>query len=151
MAGPTNTQFAVAVHVLTLLAGSSSELASGVLAGSAGANPAHVRRVLGQLRRAGVVASRPGACGGWRLVQDAGTVTLGDVWRVVRGEDPLVGIHGAAPGCPVGQRIDRALRDVERRAAVAVERELARTTLEDLAAETRARDLNRSMAAGRPA
>lgn len=151
MAGPTNTQFAVAVHVLTLLAGSSSELVSDVLAGSAGANPAHVRRVLGQLRRAGVVASRPGTCGGWRLVQDAGTVTLGDVWRVVRGEDPLVGIHGAAPGCPVGQRIDRALRDVERRAAVAVERELARTTLEDLAAETRARDLNRSMAAGRPA
>ena len=150
MAQSTNTQFAVAVHVLTLLAGASRELSSGVLAGSAGANPVHVRRVLGALGRAGLVASRPGAHGGWQLRQPADTVTLGDVWRAVHGDGRLLGLHGAAPGCVVGQRIQRALGDVDRRAASAVERELSRTTLGDLAHDTRAHDLGATRASGRP-
>lgn len=142
MARPTNTRFAVAVHVLTLLAGAPGEvLSSERLAASAGANPVHVRRVLGALRRAGLVASRPGVHGGWQLERAPGTVTLGDVWCAVQGDDPLLGLHGAAPECTVGQRIQRALGDVERRAARAVEEELARTTVYDLARDTRAREL----------
>lgn len=142
VAHPTNTQFAVAVHVLTLLAGAPGQvLSSGLLAGSAGANPVHVRRVLGALRRAGLVTSRPGVHGGWQLERAAGMVTLADVWRAVQGDDPLVGLHGAAPRCTVGQRIQLALVDVDRRAARAVELELARTTISDLARDTRAREL----------
>ena len=142
MARPTNTQFAVAVHVLTLLAGAPEEvLSSELLAGSVGANPVHVRRVLGTLRRSGLVASRPGAGGGWQLQRAADAITLADVWRAVQGDDPLLGLHGAAPECTVGQRIEGALGDVDRRAARAVEKELARTTVRDLARDTRARDL----------
>lgn len=142
MARPTNTQFAVAVHVLTLLGGAPDEvLSSELLAGSVGANPAHVRRVLGALRRVGLVASRPGAHGGWQLGRSAEALTLGDVWRAVQGDDPLLGLHGAAPACVVGQRIQRALSDVERRAAQAVEEELTRTTISDFARDTRAREL----------
>lgn len=142
MARPTNTQFAVAVHLLTLLAGAPEEvLSSQLLAGSAGANPVHVRRVLGALRRAAIVSSRPGVHGGWQLVEAADTVTLADVWRVVQGDDPLLGLHGAAPECTVGQRIQRALGEVDRRAARAVEEELARTTISDLARKTSAREL----------
>lgn len=142
MARPTNTQFAVAVHVLTLLGGAPDEvLSSELLAGSVGANPAHVRRVLGALRRVGLVASRPGAHGGWQLDRSAEALTLGDVWRAVQGDDPLLGLHGAAPACVVGQRIQRALSDVERRAAQAVEEELTRTTISDFARDTRAREL----------
>jgi DNA-binding IscR family transcriptional regulator len=106
-----------------------------------GANPVHVRRVLGALRRAGLVDSRPGVHGGWQLERAADTVTLGDVWCAVQGDDPLLGLHGAAPECPVGQRIQSALGEVDRRAARAVEEELARTTISDLARETRAREL----------
>lgn len=142
MARSTNTQFAVATHVVTLLAGApEAVLSSELLAGSAGANPVHVRRVLGALRRAELVGSRPGAAGGWRLARSADTITLGDVWRAVQGDDPLLGLHGAAPGCTVGQRIQLALGEVDRRAARAVEDELARTTVDDLARETRAREL----------
>lgn len=142
VAHPTNTQFAVAVHVLTLLAGSPEQvLSSELLAGSAAANPVHVRRVLGVLRRAGLVASRPGVHGGWQLERSADQVTLGDVWRAVQGEDPLLGLHGAAPQCTVGQRIQTALIEVDRRAARAVEQELAHTTIGDLARDTRAREL----------
>lgn len=150
MARSTNTQFAVAVHVLTLLGGASDELLSSeVLAGSAGANPVHVRRVLGALRRAGLVASRPGVHGGWQLARAADIVTLDDVWRAVQGDDPMIGLHGAAPQCAVGQRIQRALSDVERRAAQAVEEELARTTICDLARDTRARELEIAPAGSR--
>lgn len=142
MAHPTNTQFAVAVHVLTLLAGAPEQvLSSHLLAGSVGANSVHVRRVLGALRRAGLVASRPGARGGWRLARAADLVTLGDVWQAVQGDDPLLGLHGAAPQCTVGQRIQLALGEVDRRAARAVEQELARTTVGALARDTRAGEL----------
>ncbi len=148
MAHPTNTQFAVAVHVLTLLGGAPEEvLSSELLAGSVGANPVHVRRVLGALRRAGVVASRPGAHGGWQLERAADQITLGHVWRAVQGDDLLLGLHGAAPQCTVGQRIQLALSDVERRAARAVEQELARTTIGDLARDTRAAELGAAPAA----
>lgn len=142
MTRPTNTQFAVAVHVLTLLGGAPEQvLSSEVLAASAGANPVHVRRVLGALRRAGLVASRPGVRGGWQLVGAADVLTLRDVWRAIQGGDPLLGLHGAAPGCAVGQRIQGALGHVERRASRAVEAELAYTTIGDLARDTRAREL----------
>ncbi|CAA9534022.1 MAG: hypothetical protein AVDCRST_MAG30-4042 [uncultured Solirubrobacteraceae bacterium] len=150
MARPTNTQFAVAVHVMTLLAGTPDEvLSSELLAGSANANPVHVRRVLGALRRAELVRSRPGVHGGWQLERAAGTVTLAEVWRAVQGDDPLLGLHGAAPECSVGQRIQRALGDVDRRAARAVEDELARTTIGDLADDTRARELEPARASAR--
>jgi Rrf2 family protein len=142
VAHPTNTQFAVAVHVLTLLGGAPEQvLSSELLAGSVGANPVHVRRVLGALRRAGLVTSRPGVHGGWQLVRAADTLTLGDIWRAVQGDDPLLGLHGAAPACIVGQRIQHALSHVDRRAARAVEQELAHTTIGDLARDTRAREL----------
>ena len=147
---PTNTQFAVAVHVLTLLAGTpGAVLSSELMAGSVGANPVHLRRVLGALRRAGLVASRPGAHGGWQLERAAEAVTLGDVWRAVHGGDPLLGLHGAAPECTVGQRIQLALGEVDRRAARAVEEELARTTIHDLARDTRAQELAAPPAAAR--
>ena len=150
MAVPTNTQFAVAVHVMTLLAGVPDEvLSSERLAGSANANPVHVRRVLGALRRAGLVSSRPGVHGGWQLERGAHTVTLAEVWRAVQGDDPLLGLHGAAPECSVGQRIQHALGDVDRRAARAVEHELGRTTIGDLADDTRARELETAPAPAR--
>lgn len=150
VARPTNTQFAVAVHVMTLLAGAPDEvLSSARMAGSANANPVHVRRVLGALRRQGLVSSRPGVHGGWQLERGANTVTLAEVWRAVQGDDPLLGLHGAAPECTVGQRIQDALGDVDRRAARAVEDELARTTIGDLADDTRARELERASAPAR--
>ena len=64
MSRPTNTQFALAVHVLTMLAALPRELRnSEEMAGSAGSNPVHIRRVLGRLRAAGLVASRSGRTG----------------------------------------------------------------------------------------
>jgi Rrf2 family protein len=142
MARPTNTQFALAVHTTTLLGGSPREVMSSErLAGSAGASPVHVRRVLGLLRTAGLVTSRPGVGGGWLLTAPASDITLGDVWRAVQGGDAVLGLHGAAPDCAIGQRIQTSLVAIDRRAASAIEAELAQTTLSDLVHDTSSSEL----------
>ena len=142
MGRPTNTQFAVAVHVLTMLGAQPDDvLSSELMAESVGSNPVHVRRILGRLRAAALVESRPGVHGGWRLRRARGEITLADVWRAVQGADPVLGLHGANPNCPVGQRIQRALGALDRRAADAVETELGTTTICDLVTETDAAGL----------
>jgi Rrf2 family protein len=141
LSGPANTQFTLGVHVLTLLAALPEQArTSEALAGSAGASPVHVRRVLGRLRDAGLVASRPGVRGGWHLRRAPTDVSLADVWRVMRGDGAVLALHEANPACTVGQRIQSSLADIDQRAAAAVEAELSGTTLADLAAGTRAQD-----------
>jgi Rrf2 family protein len=137
MGRPTNTQFALAVHVLTMLAALPRELQSSeAMAASAGSNPVHIRRVLGRLRNAGMVVSRPGPHGGWQLVHAPAETTLADVWRAVHGEDPILGLHEANPNCEEGQRIQANLGRIDRRAAAAIEAELGTTTLAELAEGT---------------
>lgn len=135
----TNTQFALGVHMLTLLAGSApAQLSSEEMAGSANSNPVHVRRVLGGLRAAGLVTSKPGVGGGWLLNADPATITLADVWRVVHGDDQILGLRGAHPDCPVGQSIQTLLVEVDRRAQRAIEDELAATTIAQLVTQAAA-------------
>jgi Rrf2 family protein len=130
---PTNTQFAVAVHVLTYLAGDPDRpVGSEELSASTQVNPVHVRKVLGPLRDAGLVTSRPGARGGWLLAKPARRIRLDEVWTVLQGDDPVLGHHLPSPICPVGREIATELLDLDdeiRRALVA---RLHRTTIEQL-------------------
>jgi DNA-binding IscR family transcriptional regulator len=139
MSGPANTQFGLGVHMATLLAAlGDGPQTSEVLASSAGSNPVHVRRVLGLMRNAGLVVSRPGPRGGWQLAVDPETTTLADVWRAVHGTGGILGLHEASPACAVGRRIEAGLAEIDRSAAEAIERDLAATTLAGLARGTRA-------------
>ena len=135
---PTNTQFSLAVHVLTLLGSEAPALVSSeFLAGSAGTSPEHVRRVLAPLRRAGLVRSRPGPSGGWQLDGAGCETTLGEIWRAVHGDAGVLGVHAAAPDCAVGQRIQigaRRGRSGARSAALVAE--LDQQTLGQLVSET---------------
>jgi Rrf2 family protein len=141
MGGPANTQFALGVHMATLLAAlDEGPQTSELLASSAGSNPVHVRRVLGRLRDAGLVASRPGPKGGWQLAADPATTTLADIWRAVHGDDGILGVHEASPNCTVGRRIQDALTEIDRSAVSAVERNLGDTTLADVARDARANE-----------
>jgi len=129
----TNTRFALAVHALTLLADSAPRrVSSEEMSGSTGSNPVHLRRVLGVLRSAGLVVSRPGVSGGWTLAIDPATTTLADVWRAVNTDAPVLSLHGADPGCRVGQSVQRALVEIDRDVTRSILDELALTTLADL-------------------
>lgn len=135
MARSTNTQFAVAVHVLAYLAGGAADgraVSSDELSESTNVNPVYVRRVLGPLRDAGLVRSRPGVHGGWELAAEAGDVTLGQVWRLLQRTDPVLGLHGPDPACPVGRNVQESLTALDRAVADAVATELERFTVNDV-------------------
>lgn len=132
MGSPANTRFAVAYHALGLLAAIPDvPLSSVEMAGSVGSSPVYLRRVLGALRRAGLVESRPGVHGGWLLARAADQITLGDAWRAVQGDDPILAIHGPPPGCPVGDSVRERLVEVEAHVASSVEAALDAQTLAD--------------------
>ena len=135
MSHPTNTQFAIGVHLLSLLATDPGQLhSSDEMAVSVVSNPVHIRRVLGRLRAAGIVASRPGPHGGWGLLRDPVSVRLGEIWRAVEALDHVVGLHAPDPACPIGCRVREALVAVDRRAVDAFMAELDSTTVADVLA-----------------
>ena len=78
------------------------------------------------------MTSRPGVRGGWQPVRDPADVTLGDIWRAIHGEDPVLGLHEANPTCPIGHAIQQTLAAIDRRAAHALEAELDATTVRDV-------------------
>jgi Rrf2 family protein len=134
-----NTRFAVAVHVLTLLArGQEGEqpVTSEYIAGSVNTNPVVIRRVLASLRAAHLVASQAGNGGGWRLTRAPAAVTLRDVYCAVE-DEPVFALHHRPPNsnCPVGRHIQHALNRHFAAATRALEDELARTTVADVLRE----------------
>jgi Rrf2 family protein len=134
MPRPTNTQFSIAVHLLTLLAQAAPGqlLDSTALAISPAASPVHVRRVLGHLREAGLVRAQQGAHGGWSLARSPREIDLAEVWLAVNGEDPVLGVHSPDPNCEVGRRVQANLQDLDRRALGALLTDLATSTVADM-------------------
>jgi len=60
---PTNSQFAIAIHALAMLALSDAGLSSSAIGGSAGTNPVFVRHIMGDLAHAGLVHTHMGVHG----------------------------------------------------------------------------------------
>lgn len=127
------TRFAVAVHILLLLAlMPAAEATSARLAQSVNTNPVVVRRITRMLARAGLVASRRGARGA-ALARPAGQITLADIWRAVQTEAPLIGLHAAPnPHCRVGCRVNEVLAPAFAEAEAAMLAKLRRTSLASL-------------------
>lgn len=140
MAG--STRFAVAVHILTLMAHDRrNPLTSDVLAKSANTNPAVVRRLLGALAKAGLTASQLGKGGGAMLAKGPKKITLLEVYRAVE-EPGLIPLHRAAPDadCPVGGHIQPALMKVADEAEAAFQAVLEKVTLKQIARDIAAQN-----------
>ncbi|AWM31697.1 Rrf2 family transcriptional regulator [Hymenobacter nivis] len=134
-----SSRFSVAVHVLALLANQdpAALLTSGRMAGSVNTNPVVIRRILGQLKKAGLVEVRAAAGGTFLRCAPAG-ISLLDVYRAVEvvAEGKLFHVHeGPNPRCPVGRNIQAALDATLVRAQAALERELAHVTLAQVVAD----------------
>lgn len=127
------TRFAVAVHILVLLSVMSpSEATSARLAESINTNPVVVRRIAGQLARAGLIVTRRGARGA-ALARTPATITLADVWLAVCGAGKLFGLHEATnPDCRIGCRINGVLGDAFGEAEAALVARLRRMTLDGI-------------------
>lgn len=130
-----SSRFSVAVHVLSLLALQQHDdvlLTSERMAGSVNTNPVVIRRILGQLKKAGLVEVRP-ASGGTFLTRRPADITLLAVYRAVEvvEQGHLFSVHDKPnPACPVGRNIQSALDDTLQRAQTALEQVLAGATLQ---------------------
>ena len=126
-----SSRFAVAVHVLTLLAQVEDRPAtSEYMAGSINTDPVVVRRILGALRKAGLVTTQPGVGGGSSLARDPEQITLLDVYRAVE-KGRLFSLHHRPPNphCVVGGNIQTTLESVFGEAEAAMEEVLAGITV----------------------
>ena len=139
-----SSRFTIAVHVLICvdLFGKHEPATSESLAGSIGVHPVVIRRILGQLRRAGLITVARGREGGAHIVRPLGEITLADVFRAVEsiGSDTLFSFHeNPNPACPVGGNIHNVLDGHLAQIQRAMERAMEQTTLADVIAETRER------------
>ena len=137
-----NTRFAVAVHILTFLQSQDGTPAtSELIASSVSTNPSLIRRLLGQLARAGLTTSQMGAGGGALLARPADSITLLDVLRAVDDARDVIPLHPSPnPRCPVGRHIQRVLETRIDAAEQALHAELARTTIAELASDVDRRE-----------
>ncbi|MBW5437513.1 Rrf2 family transcriptional regulator [Bradyrhizobium canariense] len=134
---PTSTRFAVAVHILTGLAVSEGKpLRSEDLAWSANTGAVVIRGLLSRLSDAGLTRSQLGAGGGSLLAKPAKKIRLLDVYAAVE-DTELFSLHRTPPceSCAVGGNIIAAIQPALDRARKALEAELAKTTVADVAAE----------------
>lgn len=132
-----SSRFSIAVHIISLIPISSKDCTGDFIAGSVNTNPVIIRRIMGMLKKAGLVDIRPGV-GGASLLKDRDQITLLDVYRAVEviKDGQLFNFHNEPnPQCPVGRNIEAALRSEMKEAQSAMEQRLAQVNLSQLAAQ----------------
>ena len=129
-----NSQFSMAVHVLTMLATSGDEnMKSEYLACSVNTNAVVIRRLLSQLGHAKHVISQTGAAGGSRLARCPDEINLSEVYRAIScGE--VFALHAKSPSqdCPVGKNIEAVLCHLQKEIDRTVGEKLSQYTLADV-------------------
>lgn len=101
-----------------------------------GCNPVVVRRTMGLLREAGLVASDRGHAGGWRITADLSTVSLRQLHEAL-GEPAIfaIGNRNEAPHCLVEQAVNAALEGAIAEAEALLLERFSDITLAQLAAD----------------
>ncbi len=129
-----NSQFSIAVHILTMLATAGDERTkSDYLAQSVNTNPVVIRRLLCNLQEADLVASHVGASGGTRLAQKPENIKLSEIYKAVVTGD-IFSLHPKTPNqdCPVGKNIAAVLCGLQKEIDKSIEHKLAEYTLRDV-------------------
>lgn len=131
-----SSRFTVALHIFAAVDVFKGEfkVTSDFLAGSIGTNPVIIRKLLTQLKSAGLITVARGT-GGIELTKDLSEISFYDVYQAI---EPLEGgdlfrFHEAPnPQCPVGRNIhallDGKLADIQS----AMEERMKQYTLMDL-------------------
>ncbi|MCW1917524.1 Rrf2 family transcriptional regulator [Rhodobacter sp. KR11] len=122
------------LHALLHMAEHDGPMTSEALGRCLAANPVVVRRTMGLLRDAGLVASERGHAGGWRIVADLETVSLRRLHEAL-GEPAIhaLGHRHETPSCLVEQAVNAALGQAMAEAEALLLDRFAQVTLADLA------------------
>lgn len=133
-----SSRFTLAVHILACIAViKDMKITSNLLAGSTNTNPVIVRKILGQLKNAGLVEVVRGT-GGASLAKPPEEISFLDIYQAVecveRGE--LFHFHeNPNEKCPIGRNIHNVLDDKLDQIQRAMERELASISMADVQGE----------------
>ena len=131
-----SSRFTIAVHALICMEKFKEhyKVTSEFLASSINVNPVVVRRLLQQLKKAGIVEVKRGS-GGAEVAKPLADVTLLDIYRAVDcvGEGQLFHFHeNPNSACPVGRKIhavlDKRLEEIQ----TAMEQKMQSITLQDV-------------------
>jgi len=130
-----SSRFSVAIHIISLLElNEISSLTSEYIAASVNTNPVVIRRILGMLKKNGIVNMNRGS-GGAYLVKQVENITMLEVYKAVCEieDEQLFRIHeNPNPDCPIGANIQVVVNSSLVRAQEAMENVLEKTTLADI-------------------
>lgn len=128
-----DTRFSSAIHTLILIAESEIPLSSEQIAGSVGTNASYIRKIIGLLKKKGMIESHRGISG-FALKPRAEELTLLQIYQAVNDMEAvrLFDLHqNPNDQCVVGRYIKPVLTDMFEEIEDAVARELAEKTLAD--------------------
>ena len=130
-----SSRFTMAIHMFACIdTFSNQKMTSDFMAESIGTNPVIIRKILQQLKAAGLVEVTRGT-GGVKVTKPLDQITFLDIYKAVEcaPEEELFHFHeNPNPKCPVGKNIhgilDKRLLEVQS----AMEEKLSKMTLEDV-------------------
>lgn len=135
-----SSRLTLAVHIFACIDTFKDEykVTSDFLAGSTNVNPVIIRKILGQLKNAGLVEVARGS-GGATIKRPLNDITFLDIYKAVECVDngELFHFHeNPNPACPIGGNIHSILDEKLERVQNAMEQELQSITLEDVKNDT---------------
>lgn len=137
-----SSRFTMAVHVLTCIEvfKDDYQVNSEFISASVGVNPVIIRKIFGQLKKAGLIQVQRGGNGGVSLAKPAEEITLCDVYYAVDSveEEGLFHFHeNPNANCPVGRNMHYVMDDRLARVQEAMEKELSAMTIADVIKDTK--------------
>lgn len=130
-----SSRFTMAIHMFACIdTFTDRKMTSDFMAGSIGTNPVIIRKLLQQLKAAGLIEVSRGT-GGVTITRPLGEITFLDVYKAVEcsPDEELFHFHeNPNQGCPVGRNIHHVLDEKLSQIQKAMEKELAAMTLADV-------------------
>jgi rrf2 family transcriptional regulator len=131
-----SSRFTVALHIFTCIDTFKDEykITSDFLAGSINTNPVIIRKILSQLKNAGLIIVARGT-GGVTPTRHLKEITFYDVYEAIEPVEngDLFNFHSSPNSqCPVGKNIHALLDDKLKSIQLAMEDEMKRYTIDDL-------------------
>ena len=131
-----SSRFTVALHIFTCVDtfGDKYKITSDFLAESINTNPVIIRKILTQLKNAGLITVARGT-GGITPTRPLREITFYDVYEAIEPLEngDLFNFHASPnPNCPVGRNIHTLLDDKLKAIQLAMENEMKKYTVDEL-------------------
>ena len=128
-----NSDFALGVHALLLLASNQGELLTSTrLSELLKVHPVRIRKLLSRMKNSGYIESREGIGGGFSISCDISTVSLKDIYLLTQEDLLKPRCHDCCVTCKVGSNIEKVLDEILIGADDKFQDYLAQYTLENV-------------------